>query len=81
MWKTSFFNTKKFFLSKKNTIILIDDEIKLKYFKNDKEIKTKIVVGGNPDSNKGINLPNLILNTKPLTHKDKNDQSLYLITK
>ncbi len=69
-----------FFSVKKNTIILIDDgKIKLKVIsKNNKEIKTKIVVGGKLSSNKGINLPNLILKTKPLTNKDKKDLKFIL---
>ena len=41
-------------------------------------IMTRFVVGGNLSSNKGINLPNLILNTKPLTHKDKKDLKFIL---
>lgn len=79
--KRVFLSHKEIFSSvKKDTIILIDDgKIKLKILsRNDKEIKTKIVVGGNLSSNKGINLPNLILNTKPLTHKDKKDLKFIL---
>ena len=55
--------------------ILIDDgKIKLKVLSKKKDIlKTKVLVGGNLSSNKGVNLPNLILDTKPITKKDRND--------
>ena len=79
--KRVFLGHKEIFSSvKKNTFILIDDgKIKLKIIsRNEKEIKTKIIIGGKLSSNKGINLPNLILNTKPLTPKDKKDLNFIL---
>ena len=63
-----------------NSIILIDDgKIKLKVLSKKKDIlKTKVLVGGNLSSNKGVNLPNLILDTKPITAKDNNDLTFIL---
>jgi len=63
-----------------NSIILIDDgKIKLKVLSKKKDIlKTKVLVGGNLSSNKGVNLPNLILDTKPITKKDRNDLNFIL---
>jgi len=65
---------------KTNSIILIDDgKIKLKVLSKKKDIlKTKVLVGGNLSSNKGVNLPNLILDTKPITAKDRNDLNFIL---
>ena len=65
---------------KTNSIILIDDgKIKLKVLSKEKDIlKTKVLVGGNLSSNKGVNLPNLILDTKPITKKDRNDLTFIL---
>ena len=65
---------------KTNSIILIDDgKIKLKVLSKKKDIlKTKVLVGGNLSSNKGVNLPNLILDTKPITKKDRNDLTFIL---
>ena len=63
-----------------SSIILIDDgKIKLKVLSKKKDIlKTKVLVGGNLSSNKGVNLPNLILDTKPITAKDRNDLTFIL---
>ena len=63
-----------------NSIILIDDgKIKLKVLSKKKDIlKTKVLVGGNLSSKKGVNLPNLILDTKPITAKDRNDLTFIL---
>ena len=63
-----------------NAIILIDDgKIKLKVLSKNKDIlETKVLVGGNLSSNKGVNLPNLILDTKPITAKDRNDLTFIL---
>lgn len=63
-----------------DSIILIDDgKIKLKVLSKKKDIlKTKVLVGGNLSSNKGVNLPNLILDTKPITKKDRNDLTFIL---
>lgn len=65
---------------KTNSIILIDDgKIKLKVLSKKKDLlKTKVLVGGNLSSNKGVNLPNLILDTKPITAKDRNDLTFIL---
>ena len=65
---------------KTNSIILIDDgKIKLKVLSKKKDLlKTKVLVGGNLSSNKGVNLPNLILDTKPITKKDRNDLTFIL---
>ncbi len=79
--KRVYLNHEEIFSSvKKNTIILIDDgKIKLKVIsKNNRYIKTKIKVGGKLSSNKGINLPNLVLNTSPITTKDKHDLKFIL---
>ena len=63
-----------------NSIILIDDgKIKLKVLSKKKDmLKTRVLVGGNLSSNKGVNLPNLILDTKPITAKDRNDLTFIL---
>jgi len=63
-----------------NSIILIDDgKVKLRVLSKKKDIlKTKVLVGGNLSSNKGINVPNLILDTKPLTSKDRDDLTFIL---
>ena len=63
-----------------NSIILIDDgKIKLKVLSKKKDIlKTKVLVGGNLSSNKGVNLPNLILDTTPITKKDRDDLTFIL---
>ena len=65
---------------KTNSMILIDDgKIKLKVLSKKKDtLKTKVLVGGNLFSNKGVNLPNLILDTKPITRKDRNDLTFIL---
>ena len=65
---------------KVNHPIFIDDgKIKLKVLSKKKDIlKTKVLVGGNLSSNKGVNLPNLILDTKPITAKDRNDLTFIL---
>ncbi|MDC3096220.1 pyruvate kinase [Alphaproteobacteria bacterium] len=63
-----------------NSIILIDDgKIRLKVLSKKKDIlKTKVLVGGNLSSNKGLNLPNLILDTRPITKKDRDDLTFIL---
>ena len=63
-----------------NSIILIDDgKIRLKVLSKKKDIlKTKVLVGGNLSSNKGLNLPNLILDTTPITKKDRDDLTFIL---
>ena len=55
--------------------ILMDDgklKFKVKNISKD-EIKTEVVVGGAVKSNKGVNLPDVVLNTSPLTTKDIDD--------
>ena len=42
------------------------------------EIKTEVVVGGAIRSNKGINLPDVVLETSPLTSKDIEDLKFIL---
>ena len=63
-----------------NSIILIDDgKIRLKVlFKKKDTLKTKVLVGGTLSSNKGLNLPNLILDTTPITKKDRDDLTFIL---
>ncbi|MDC3140692.1 pyruvate kinase [Alphaproteobacteria bacterium] len=60
--------------------ILMDDG-KLQFrvkdiFKN--IIKTEVIVGGYIKSNKGVNLPDVVLNTSPLTSKDIEDLKFIL---
>ena len=62
-----------------NSIILIDDgKIKLKVLSKKRYIKNKSFSRWNLSSNKGVNLPNLILDTKPITAKDRNDLTFIL---
>ena len=63
-----------------NSIILIDDgKVRLKVLSKKKDaLKTKVLVGGNLSSNKGLNLPNLILDTTPITKKDRDDLTFIL---
>ncbi|MDC0975795.1 pyruvate kinase [Alphaproteobacteria bacterium] len=42
------------------------------------KINTEVVVGGYIKSNKGINLPDVVINTNPLTPKDKEDLKFIL---
>ena len=58
---------------KKDTVILIDDgKIKLEVIeKTGTQIVTQIIDGGTLTSNKGLNLPNAILETDSLTLNDK----------
>ena len=65
---------------KVDSIIMLDDG-KLKFRvlkKNRNEIHTKVIIGGKLTSNKGLNLPDIILNTSPLTLKDKKDLKFIL---
>ena len=60
--------------------ILMDDgklQFKVKDIANDK-IKTEVIVGGYVKSNKGVNLPDVVLNTSPLTSKDIEDLKFIL---
>ena len=60
--------------------ILMDDgklKFKVKDILKDK-IKTEVVVGGAIKSNKGVNLPDVVLNTSPLTTKDIDDLKFIL---
>ena len=65
---------------KKDTVILIDDgKIKLEVIeKTGTQIVTQIIDGGTLTSNKGLNLPNAILETDSLTLKDKKDLKFIL---
>ena len=65
---------------KVDSIIMLDDG-KLKFRvlkKNRNEIHTKVIIGGKLTSNKGLNLPDIILDTSPLTLKDKKDLKFIL---
>ena len=60
--------------------ILMDDgklQFKVKDVFKDK-IKTEVIVGGYIKSNKGVNLPDVVLNTSPLTSKDIEDLKFIL---
>ena len=60
--------------------ILMDDgklQFKVKDISKD-EITTEVVVGGVIKSNKGVNLPDVVLNTSPLTSKDFEDLKFIL---
>ena len=60
--------------------MLMDDgklKFKVKDISKD-EIKTEVVVGGAIKSNKGVNLPDVVLNTSPLTSKDIEDLKFIL---
>ena len=62
-----------------NVPLIDDGKLKLKVISKSKDIlKTKVLVSGNLSSNKGVNLPNLILDTKPITAKDRNDLTFIL---
>ena len=58
-----------------NSIIMLDDgKLKFRVLKKNKnEIYTKVIIGGKLTSNKGLNLPDIILDTSPITLKDKRD--------
>ena len=60
--------------------ILMDDgklQFEVKDIVKDK-IKTEVIVGGYIKSNKGVNLPDVVLNTSPLTSKDIEDLKFIL---
>ena len=60
--------------------ILMDDgklQFEVKNISKDK-IQTEVLVGGIIKSNKGINLPDVVLNTNPLTSKDLDDLKFIL---
>ena len=60
--------------------ILMDDgklQFKVKHISKN-EIKTEVVVGGKIKSNKGVNLPDVVINTSPLTSKDIEDLKFIL---
>jgi pyruvate kinase len=60
--------------------ILMDDgklQFEVKDIVKDK-IKTEVIVGGYIKSNKGVNLPDVVLNTSPLTAKDIEDLKFIL---
>ena len=60
--------------------ILMDDG-KLQFMVKDISkniIKTEVIVGGYIKSNKGVNLPDVVLNTSPLTSKDIEDLKFIL---
>ena len=60
--------------------ILMDDgklQFEVKEITNEK-IQTEVLVGGVVKSNKGVNLPDVVLNTNPLTEKDIDDLKFIL---
>ena len=60
--------------------ILMDDgklQFQVKEITNEK-IQTEVLVGGVVKSNKGVNLPDVVLNTNPLTEKDVDDLKFIL---
>ena len=60
--------------------ILMDDgklQFEVKKITNEK-IQTEVLVGGVVKSNKGVNLPDVVLNTNPLTEKDIDDLKFIL---
>ena len=60
--------------------ILMDDgklQFRVKDISNN-IIKTEVIVGGYIKSNKGVNLPDVVLNTSPLTSKDIEDLKFIL---
>ncbi len=63
-----------------NSIIMLDDgKLKFRVLKKNKnEIYTKVIIGGKLTSNKGLNLPDIILDTSPITLKDKRDLKFIL---
>ncbi len=60
---------------KKGTKLLIDDgKVSLQVTENSgKVITTKVIVGGKVSNNKGLNVPNALLNMSALTPKDHKD--------
>ncbi len=65
---------------KKDSVIMLDDgKLKFKVLKKKiNEIYTKVIIGGVLTSNKGLNLPDVILDTSPLTSKDRKDLKFIL---
>lgn len=60
--------------------ILMDDgklQFEVKKITNEK-IQTEVLVGGTVKSNKGVNLPDVVINTNPLTEKDLDDLKFIL---
>ena len=61
-------------VKKKDRLLLNDGNIVLEVVgKDDKHIKTKVVVGGVLSDHKGVNLPGITLPISALTEKDKKD--------
>lgn len=61
-------------VKKKDKLLLNDGNIVLEVVgKDDKHIKTKVIVGGILSDHKGVNLPNIKLPISALTAKDKKD--------
>ena len=63
---------------KKNSTILIDDgKIQLKVFSvHSDKIQTEVAIGGKISNHKGVNIPNILIKTSPLTKKDILDLDL-----
>ena len=55
-------------------LLMDDGKLVLKVIKiDDASLTAEVIVGGPLKSNKGVNLPDIILDTNPLTEKDHND--------
>ena len=52
-------------------------QFEVKKITNEK-IQTEVLVGGTVKSNKGVNLPDVVINTNPLTEKDLDDLKFIL---
>ncbi len=66
-------------LSIGSNILMDDGKLRFRVKDISKEIiKTEVIVGGYIKSNKGVNLPDVVLNTSPLTSKDIEDLKFIL---
>ena len=66
-------------LSIGSNILMDDGKLQFRVIDKSKdEIKTEVVVGGLVKSNKGVNLPDVVLKTSPLTSKDIEDLKFIL---
>ena len=66
-------------LSIGSNILMDDGKLRFRVTDISKDIiKTEVIVGGYIKSNKGVNLPDVVLNTSPLTSKDIEDLKFIL---
>ncbi len=66
-------------LSIGSNILMDDGKLRFRVKDISKDIiKTEVIVGGYVKSNKGVNLPDVVLNTSPLTSKDIEDLKFIL---